>query len=170
MIEIAVAQTGDALEQFIALAQDYVTWMTAEIQMRYPSTILNELISEHDYDDVRQKFPRDHIPPQGCLLIATDEGQVCGGIALGKLSPTICEVRTLFVRPDCRGSGVGRQLVGAVLNKAREFGYTYARLDTLAFMDNAQRLYRSVGFRDIEPYLEFSAALKQYVRFFELKL
>jgi len=74
------------------------------------------------------------------------------------------------VRPTCRGSGVGKSLAEFAIKQARELGYTTVRLDTLGFMESAQRLYRSLGFYPIEPYLELSSNLKQYIRFFECPL
>jgi ribosomal protein S18 acetylase RimI-like enzyme len=170
MIEIVSAQTGAALEHVIALSQEYVTWMMAEIREHYPELDLHEFTSEHDYDDVRKKFPGEHIPPNGCLLLALSDGEACGCVALGRLTKTICEMRTLYVRPAYRGTGVGKKLAEASLNEARKFGYSDVRLDTLAFMNSALNLYRSLGFYDIAPYLDMSASLKQHICFLELKL
>jgi len=170
MVEIVFAQTGEALGQVITLSQEYVTWMIAEIRERYPAFDVNELTTEHDYDDIRKKFPGDHIPPHGCILIALSGDEVCGCVALGKLSEDICEMRTLFVRPAFRGMGIGKKLVEAILNEARKFGYRSMRLDTLAFMVGALSLYHSLGFYDIEPYRDLSDSLKQYICFLELKL
>ncbi len=170
MVEIISAQAGEALEQVIILSQEYVDWMTAEIRQRYPDLALAEFTSEHAYDDLRKKFPGEHVPPDGCLLIARNDGAVCGCIALARLSPTAAELRTLFVRPTCRGAGVGRALVAAALDQARDFGYATVRLDTLRFMEGAQTLYRSFGFHDIEPYLELSENLKRYICFLEMEL
>ena len=170
MIEIASAQDGKSLECLIELSQEYVRWMMSEIRERYPELDTKEFLSEHSYEDVRKKFPGEHVPPDGCLLIALNEDQACGCIALGRLTDDICEVRTLYVRPAARGAGAGRKLVEATLDQARKFGYSYARLDTLAFMESAFKLYRAFGFHEIEPYLELSAGLKQYIRFLEMKL
>jgi GNAT superfamily N-acetyltransferase len=170
MIDIVSAQAGDALEHVITLSQEYVTWMIAEIRERYLELDIHEFTSEHAYDDIRKKFPGDHVPPEGCLLIALSNDAVCGCIALAKLTNTICEMRTLYVRPAFRGAGVGKTLVEASLNVARKVGYSHVRLDTLAFMNSALTLYRSVGFYDIEPYREISASLRQYICFLELDL
>src|SRR2546425_12890325 len=115
MIEIVSAQTGKALEHVITLSQEYVDWMIAEIRERYPELDINEFTSEHDYDDIRKKFPGEHIPPDGCLLIALSDAQACGCVALGKLTKSICEMRTLYVRPAFRGIGAGKKLVEAAL-------------------------------------------------------
>src|SRR5450432_3860935 len=163
MIEIVPAQTGNALEQVITLSQEYVTWMIAEIQAVYPELDIAEFTSEHDYDDIHKKFPGEHVPPSGCLFVARSGDQACGCVALGKLTSDIAEMRTLFVQPAFRGAGVGKKLVEASLNEARNFGYSTVRLDTLAFMDSALKLYRSLGFRDIAPYRNISAELKQVI-------
>ena len=170
MIEIVSAQTGEALEHVIRLTQEYVTWMISEIQTRYPELDVDEFTSEHDYDDIRRKFPGDHVPPDGGLLVALSDGAACGCVAFAKLTPTICEMRTLYVRPAFRGLGVGKKLVDASLDAARKRGYGCARLDTLAFMSSALNLYRSLGFYDIAPYLDVSASLKQHICFLELRL
>ena len=170
MIDIIPAQVGDALEDVIQLSKEYVNWMFGEVRQRYPDFDLNEFASGHEYDDVRKKFPGEHVPPYGCLLVARQDGLTCGCIALAKLTDTICEMRTLFVRPEYRGSGVGRQLAEACLNEARKFGYHTIRLDTLASMESAHNLYRSMGFYPIEPYNDLSDSLKRYIRFFECKL
>ncbi len=170
MIEIVHAEVGDALEHVITLSQKYVNWMMAEIRDYYPDLDINEFASEHTYDDIRQKFPGEHVPPKGCLLIALNDGAVCGCIGIGRLSAAICEMRTLYVRPEYRGMGVGKILAEACLNEAQKMGYRTVRLDTLAFMEGAQTLYRSMGFYAIEPYLELSTSLKQHIRFFERQL
>jgi ribosomal protein S18 acetylase RimI-like enzyme len=170
VIEIVLAQAREALEHVITLSQEYVTWMVAEIRERYPDLDIHEFTAEHDYDEIRKKFPGEHVPPDGCLLIALSEENVCGCVALGRLTSTICEMRTLYVRPACRGMGVGRKLAEASLAEARKFGYSYVRLDTLAFMDSALSLYRSLGFYEVAPYRDIPASLKQYIRFLELDL
>lgn len=170
MTEIVFAQTGDALEQVITLSQEYVNWMLSEIRLRYPELDINEFTSEHTYDDVRKKFPGEHILPDGFLLIARTETDVCGCVALGRLDATTCEMRTLYVRPAFRGLGIGKQLAEASLNEARKLGYRCVRLDTLRFMESAFKLYSALGFYPIPPYLDMSEALKGYIRFLELAL
>ncbi len=168
MIEIVSAQAGERLEDMYRLSQEYVTWMLDEIRRRYPELDIQEFTSAHDYDDLRRKFPGAHVPPHGCLLVALSDGQACGCIALGRMAGDVGEMRTLYVRPAFRGMGVGKKLAEVALDEARTFGYRSVRLDTLAFMDSALRLYRSLGFHDTAPYRDISVRLKQYIRFLEL--
>jgi ribosomal protein S18 acetylase RimI-like enzyme len=59
-----------------------------------------------------------------------------------------CCVEDVFVRADARGSGLGRELVSAAIERARERGCRRMELDTGADNAPAQGLYRSLGFRD----------------------
>jgi ribosomal protein S18 acetylase RimI-like enzyme len=61
-------------------------------------------------------------------------------------------MKRLYVRPGHRGKGVGKRLASTAIEVAKEVGYERMLLDTLASMTDATRLYRSLGFREIEPY------------------
>lgn len=168
MDQIVPADTQ--IEAVYMLAEAYVTWMVSAIREHYPELDLRAFTAAHAYDDLRQKFPGEHVPPSGRLYVALSEGEPGGMVALGKLSESVCEMRTLFVRPEMRGRGLGRRLVDTLLHEARQIGYTHMRLDTLGFMEDALRLYRSLGFADIAPYGDVPAMLRPYIRFLELDL
>jgi putative acetyltransferase len=170
MIQVVAAHTEPHLQAAITLSQEYVMWMTAAIRQHYPELDLAEFTAEHDYDDLRRKFPGEHVPPYGRLYVALYGEQAGGCIALGRLSSGVCEMRTLYVRPKMRGLGIGRRLVDTVLRDARAIGCTHMRLDTLGFMHSALRLYHALGFRNIDPYRDVSDGLRQYIRFLELDL
>jgi GNAT superfamily N-acetyltransferase len=170
MIEIIPAQTGDPLEHFITLSREYVAGMLVEVDKHYPDLDVPVFTADHNYDDVRKKFPGVHVPPHGCLLLAMEGDQVAGCIALAPLTQTICEMRTLYVRPVFRGAGVGRKLIEALLIQARAFGYAHIRLDTLRFMAEAYALYQAFGFYEIAPYTDLPDSLKPYLRYLECRL
>ena len=105
-----------------------------------------------DYDEELRHLESKYGPPRSRLILALENGEAAGSIALKEMDAERCELKRLYVRPAFRGRGLGRALTEMIVAAAREIGYREMLLDTLPFLQSAQRLYRSVGFREIEKY------------------
>lgn len=108
-----------------------------------------------NFDKEVALLPGDYVPPTGQLLLAMADDVAIGCIALRKIGDGICEMKRLYVRPEFRGTGLGRTLAETLIQTARDLHYDYMRLDTLpGKMDRAIAMYRSLGFKEIEPYYD----------------
>ena len=73
------------------------------------------------------------------LLIARgDAGELAGCVEVKRLPDGTAELKRLYVRLPWRGTGLGRTLATAAVERARELGYSMLRLDTLAAMEAAR--------------------------------
>jgi len=105
------------------------------------------------FDQELAALPGDYAPPDGRLLLATNNGQPAGCVALHKLASDICEMKRLYVRPLFRGKGLGRELAVKIIAEAHQLGHKKLRLDTVEpVMKTAVAMYRQLGFREISPY------------------
>ena len=141
-IEIVSAATPAHIEQARVLFLEY-------------AQSLGFSLCFQSFDKELAGLPGDYAPPDGRLLLAMVEGKPAGCVALHKIDGDTCEMKRLYLRPQCRGTGAGRMLAERIISEAVTIGYKRMRLDTVAGkMDAAIFLSRRLGFREIPPYRE----------------
>ncbi|MDQ1521896.1 MAG: hypothetical protein QOI55_2969 [Actinomycetota bacterium] len=97
-----------------------------------------------DLDDLR--------PPNGLFVVATQRGEPigCGALKFHRDAPT--ELKRMWVADAARGSGVGRRLLRELEQHAAANGSRVVRLETNGSLTEAINLYRSAGYREVEPF------------------
>ncbi len=78
--------------------------------------------------------------------VIVERGSVVGSVALLHRTEQEAVVKRMYLAPHLRGQGYGRQLVDAVIGRARSAGYARLTLDTDRRQDAAQRAYAAAGF------------------------
>lgn len=141
------------LPERITCMAEFVTAIT-EADFRLAEKLLREYEACVGVDRCFQGFEEElgnlecvYGPPGGTFLLLRQDGHTAGCVALQDLGNRICEMKRLFLRPEFRGEGLGRQCAERIIQTAREMGYVAIRLDTLPIMREAIDLYRSMGFR-----------------------
>jgi GNAT superfamily N-acetyltransferase len=86
----------------------------------------------------------------GCVLFARFEGQIVGTCALLKHTEKKYELTKMAVDESCQGRGVGRKLVEAACQRARELGAESLVLGTSRILETANHLYLSCGFEYVD--------------------
>lgn len=139
MLRLIHATKEDEYEQARELFLEYVDSLGVDLSFQ---NIAIEL----------QNIPGEYAPLDGCILLALDNEQPAGCVALRKIDEQVCEMKRLYVKPEWKGRGVGKKLALAIIDEAKFRGYSFIRLDTLPTMEQAIQLYRSLEFYPIEPY------------------
>ncbi len=116
-----------------------------------------------DFDKELGSLPGEYAPPNGRLYLAFDRSDPVGCVGLRRLGDGVSEMKRLYVKPNHRREGIGRELAELVINDARSIGYSKMRLDTVASMIPAINLYKSLGFKEIPPYRHNPIATALYL-------
>ncbi len=91
-------------------------------------------------------------PPAGLLLVARLREEPVGCGALKFHENTVVELKRMWVAPRARGLGLGRRLLEALEQKAREAGMTVIHLETNRTLIEAIELYRHSGYQEVEAF------------------
>ena len=123
-----------------------------EIFIEYSDFLQVDLCFQ-DFEKELQTLQEVYSLPMGCIILAKEEKQVLGCIALKPIGEGVCEMKRLYVRPIARGKSLGKQLVEELIDFARKAGYKTMKLDTISALKEAINLYQSKGFIKTKPYV-----------------
>jgi putative acetyltransferase len=165
-LEIYKADKGDKLEQARQLWKEYGDFLKERLGEFSCRQEFVEYFCAYEHE-INNDLPGEYGSEMGCLLVAEHEGEPAGAVGLRNLGDGVCEMKRLFISPKYRGLGIGRALAQVIVDHGRNMDYTSIRLNTNRRMPEAEKLYRSLGFKDFEPYEHFSIDGMVYL---ELKL
>lgn len=91
--------------------------------------------------------------PKATYFVIEDANQIlgCAGIApLENYEGNVCELQKMYFLETARGKGLGTKMMKICLDRARDYGFDQCYLETMPYMEDAQKLYRKSGFRYID--------------------
>jgi carbonic anhydrase len=142
---IAVAD-GRGWRRARALILDYLEWLAA-------ATGLNPLEVQAELRQELADLPGWYSAPHGALLLASLDDEPAGVVGVRAHAKAWAELKRLYVRPACRGYGLGGRLIRAALVEAERLGCQSVKLATApGLMDQAVAMYRGLGFRETSRF------------------
>lgn len=102
-------------------------------------------------DRAQLEDPQTHILDKGGAILIAD----LGGMPVGTVGLVpghedgVLELIKMSARSDVTGQGIGRALMDAAVDKAREMGAVKIWLETNTILAAALALYRKSGFREL---------------------
>lgn len=94
--------------------------------------------------------------PRAAYFVVEHEGRIigCAGVAqLQNYDGNVCELQKMYFLEEARGKGIGAKMISICLEKAKEFGFEQCYLETMPYMEAAQKLYKKNGFDYIDAPL-----------------
>ena len=96
--------------------------------------------------------PLEMTAPQGVFMLLTEQGRAlaCGGLKTH--APGVGEIKRMYIIPEARGRGLGRELLLELERQARRLALSKIVLDTATPLEAAQSLYLNSGYQEVEAF------------------
>ena len=91
-VKILPAVSSDDIAQVRALFVEYVEWLGIDL-------------SYQGFAAELELLPGCYAQPGGCILLAREDGEALGCVAVRPFNDNACEMKRLFVRASARGRG-----------------------------------------------------------------
>jgi GNAT superfamily N-acetyltransferase len=146
-IQLVIADKDQHTSQIRELFWEYLQWANVRVNEEFQVSFDIAEMLEEDMKNLG-KF----MPPHGRLLLCYAMDHLAGIGCLKELTPSVGEIKRMYVRRESRKQGLGRALINRLIQEAQQIGYQRIRLDSARFMKEAHQLYQSIGFKEIEAY------------------
>ena len=133
--------------------KDYTNSEQEQREVQYfLESVLPESGRNLDADAIRQYVKSlEDFDKVWCLY---DQTSLIGTVGIRPLNETSCELKALYLYSKYHGQGLGYRLITTALEEAKRIGYEAMYLDTISTSERAIKLYKAVGFEEIEQYKE----------------
>jgi aminoglycoside 6'-N-acetyltransferase I len=103
-----------------------------------------------------------------CQFIKDENNRIIGLVELssrnivdGCLSSPVAYLEGLYLKPEHRGKGKGKEVIKTILNWCKEKGFSELATDTELTNIEAQSFYKAVGFQETDRVVEYRIEVNQ---------
>ena len=148
MSSVSLIPAFDRRNELIPLYEEYAAMLLET------DPVFARSLAQQNYDEEILHLEEKYAPPKGQIYLVFVDGKLAGCVGMKPSDDSHAELKRLYVRPAFRGRNLGETLTRRIMDDARKAGYRYLRLDTLPGLKSALKLYRRLGFREIDPYYD----------------
>ena len=106
-----------------------------------PGTVFFDNTTDHLYEMFQE--------PGSMYYVAVLDNVVVGGAGIyptDNLPEQTCELVKMYLKPEVRGKGLGKELIDQCLEFAKGFGYLQVYIETMPELKKAMKVYEKFGF------------------------
>ena len=148
MSSVSLIPAFDRRSELIPLYEEYGAMLLET------DPVFARSLAQQKYDEEILHLEEKYGHPKGQIYLVFVDGELAGCVGMKPSDDSHAELKRLYVRPAFRGRNLGETLTRRIMDDARKAGYRYLRLDTLPGLKSALKLYRRLGFREIDPYYD----------------
>ncbi|MDT0688295.1 GNAT family N-acetyltransferase [Salegentibacter sp. F188] len=139
-LKIRKIQPEDNQEVAKVIREVLVEMGVPKVGTAYEDKALDDMYAT--YDSPRMEY-----------FVVENEGKIigCAGIApLRDFEEEVCELQKMYFLPEARGKGLGTEMMDTCLKFAKNEGFQKCYIETLPYMEDARKLYKKTGFKNLE--------------------
>ncbi|MDV6168678.1 GNAT family N-acetyltransferase [Flavobacterium sp. DG1-102-2] len=94
-----------------------------------------------------------YLADKSAYFVVEDNGTLIGGAGIAPLEngpEDVAELQKMYFLPQARGTGMGSKMMDTCLAFAKAEGFERCYLETMPYMEAAQKLYRKSGFNYLD--------------------
>lgn len=148
MSSVSLIPAFDRRSELIPLYEEYGAMLLET------DPVFARSLAQQNYDEEILHLEEKYAPPKGQIYLVFVDGELAGCVGMKPSDDSHAELKRLYVRPAFRGRNLGETLTRRIMDDAQKAEYRYLRLDTLPGLKSALKLYRRLGFREIDPYYD----------------
>lgn len=140
MLQIRAVEAGDNKELASLLRSILIEMGVPKVGTAYADTALDYMYETYDVD-------------QAEYFVIEEDGKLLGGAGIAPLANyegPVCELQKMYISASLRGKGVGQRLMNTCLEFAKNQGFEQVYIETMPYMEAAQKLYKKSGFEYID--------------------